>query len=155
MYAMQAIHPLLDREAPGIVHLLLSSSIIITPLAALSRPVAGTIRDTLVVTLPGSTKAVRENLTTLLDAGVVRHALDLIKGGSGKEVHSMLAKGGDPRSSEVSTFQGHAHHHLEYHERHHVHDHTHSHVHRHSHILKSDGTTFAGTLRIERLRIYL
>ncbi|KLO08507.1 molybdenum cofactor synthesis domain protein [Schizopora paradoxa] len=68
----EAIKALLEREAPGLVHLLLSSSISHTPLAALSRPVAGSIGRTLVVTLPGSTKAVRENLTCLLESGILR-----------------------------------------------------------------------------------
>ncbi|KAI6034880.1 hypothetical protein F5J12DRAFT_901815 [Pisolithus orientalis] len=83
--SLKAISPLLERQAPGLVHLLLSSSLKHTPLAALSRPLAGTIGKTLVVTLPGSTKAVRENLDALLSNGVLDHALDLIKGGSGKD----------------------------------------------------------------------
>ena len=37
-----------------------------TPLAVLSRPVAGTRSNTLVVTLPGSVKAVRENLGSIM-----------------------------------------------------------------------------------------
>jgi gephyrin len=86
----QAISPLLDRAAPGLVHLILSSSIQATPLASLSRPVAGTIGSTLVVTLPGSPKAVKENITALLSSGVITHALDLVKGGSGKAVHKAL-----------------------------------------------------------------
>lgn len=86
----QAISPLLDRSAPGVVHLLLSSSIQITPLASLSRPVAGTIGSTLVVTLPGSPKAAGENISALLSSGVITHALDLLKGGSGKAVHKAL-----------------------------------------------------------------
>ncbi|KAK0190455.1 hypothetical protein F5146DRAFT_1137290 [Armillaria mellea] len=65
----EAITPLLEREASGIVHLLLSVSLKHTPLAALSRPVAGTIKNTLVVTLPGSTKAVTENVQALLQGG--------------------------------------------------------------------------------------
>lgn len=36
-----------------------------TPLAVISRPVAGVRGSTLVVTLPGSPKAVKENLDTL------------------------------------------------------------------------------------------
>ena len=63
-----------------------------TPLASLSRPIAGSIKNTLVVTLPGSTKAVKENLTALLDNGIVSHALDLLNGGSGKDVHVKLAE---------------------------------------------------------------
>lgn len=82
---------MLEREASGLVHLLLSASLKFTPLAALSRPVAGTIRKTLVVTLPGSMKAVKENLDALFSDGVVEHALDLISGGSGVQVHTALA----------------------------------------------------------------
>ncbi|KIO12388.1 hypothetical protein M404DRAFT_993385, partial [Pisolithus tinctorius Marx 270] len=92
----EAISPLLERQAPGLVHLLLSSSLKHTPLAVLSRPLAGTIGKTLVVTLPGSTKAVRENLDALLSNGVLDHALDLTKGGSGKVVHAALGSGHTP-----------------------------------------------------------
>ncbi|KAJ7639494.1 MoaB/Mog domain-containing protein [Roridomyces roridus] len=100
----EAISPLLEREAPGLVHLMMSSSLKHTPLAALSRPVAGTVKNTLVVTLPGSVKAVKENLEALLAGGVVNHAIELIRGGTGKQVHAELA--------------GHHHHH-----HHHHHDH--------------------------------
>jgi gephyrin len=61
----EAIEPLLDRKAPGIVHALLEAGLQHTPLAVLSRPVAGVRGNTLIVTLPGSTKAVRENLQAL------------------------------------------------------------------------------------------
>jgi hypothetical protein len=47
-----------------------------TPLAALSRPVAGVRGQSLVITLPGSPKACVENLTGLLP--VLRHAVDLL-----------------------------------------------------------------------------
>ncbi|KAL1939973.1 hypothetical protein VTO73DRAFT_9308 [Trametes versicolor] len=88
----EAIKPLLEREASGLVQLMLAASLQATPLAALSRPVAGTIRRTLVVTLPGSVKAVQENLAALL--GVVPHALELVRGGSGGAVHAALAAEG-------------------------------------------------------------
>jgi gephyrin len=110
----QAISPLLEREASGLVHLLLSSSLKHTPLAALSRPVAGTIKDTLIVTLPGSIKAVKENLQALLSGGVIQHAIELIRGGTGQQVHTALA------SSPTTTQSSHAHHH---HHHHHDHDH--------------------------------
>ncbi|PBK67026.1 hypothetical protein ARMSODRAFT_1020992 [Armillaria solidipes] len=86
----EAIAPLLEREASGLVHLLLSASLKHTPLAALSRPVAGTIKNTLVVTLPGSTKAVTENVQALLQGGVLNHAIELIRGGTGQQVHSQI-----------------------------------------------------------------
>lgn len=83
----QAISPLINRPAPGLVQLMVSYSISKTPMAALSRPVAGVISgsNTLVVTLPGSPRAVREGLEAL--APVIGHALELLKGGDGKEVH--------------------------------------------------------------------
>ncbi|KAG5648722.1 hypothetical protein DXG03_000069 [Asterophora parasitica] len=111
--------PLLEREASGLVHLLLSTSLKYTPLAALSRPVAGTIGKTLVVTLPGSVKAVKENLQTLLNAGLVEHSIDLIRGGKGQRVHAELAKSsGEALRPSGSTPHIHHHHH-----HHHGHDH--------------------------------
>ncbi|KAF7318396.1 Molybdopterin molybdenumtransferase [Mycena chlorophos] len=104
----EAVTPLIERHASGLVHLMTSASLKHTPLAALSRPVAGTIKNTLVVTLPGSVKAVKENVDALLAGGVVNHAIELIRGGSGKQVHANLAAG------------GHEHHH---HRQHHDHDH--------------------------------
>ncbi|CAN0434233.1 unnamed protein product, partial [Hapterophycus canaliculatus] len=61
----EAIRPLLHREAPGVVHAIFQGGLKYTPLAVLSRPVAGTRNNTLVVTLPGSVKAVKENLGSL------------------------------------------------------------------------------------------
>ncbi|KAG2073679.1 hypothetical protein BDR04DRAFT_1094696 [Suillus decipiens] len=89
----EAISPLLEREAAGIVHLLLAESLKRTPLAALSRPVAGTVGNTLVVTLPGSVKAVKENLEALFANGFIEHAIDLIRGGTGKQVHAAMGSG--------------------------------------------------------------
>ncbi|KAI8987723.1 hypothetical protein BDF20DRAFT_285905 [Mycotypha africana] len=72
----EAIKPVLDRETLGLTHLLLSSSISITPFAALSRPVTGILKKTLIVTLPGSPKACEENLGAIMP--VLPHALDLL-----------------------------------------------------------------------------
>ncbi|KAJ6532257.1 MoaB/Mog domain-containing protein [Mycena vulgaris] len=106
----EAISPLLERAAPGLVHLMLAASLQHTPLAALSRPVAGTVKNTLVVTLPGSVKAVTENMAALLSGGVVNHAIELINGGSGKQVHAALAAG-----SVGSASHQHHHHHHDHH----------------------------------------
>lgn len=92
------------------MHLLLSDSVKHTPLAALSRPVAGTIKNTLVVTFPGSPKAVKENLESLFSAGI-GHAVDLIRGGTGAAVHAELAKSVSPSSSGKTGSDGHHHHH--------------------------------------------
>lgn len=100
----------MEREAAGIVHLLLAESLKRTPLAALSRPVAGTVGNTLVVTLPGSVKAVKENLEALFANGFIEHAIDLIRGGTGKQVHAAMGSG----------HGGVPHHHHHHHHDHHV-----------------------------------
>lgn len=73
----EATRPLLDREAPGIVVAMLRESLKITPYAMLSRPAAGMRGQTLIVNLPGSPKAVRENLETLLPA--LPHGIELLR----------------------------------------------------------------------------
>jgi gephyrin len=98
---------------------MLSSSIKHTPLAALSRPVAGTVKNTLVTTLPGSVKAVKENLEALFQAGVVDHAIELIKGGSGKQVHGQLAAN-DAANPADNTNTHHHHHHHHHHGGHNI-----------------------------------
>lgn len=107
----EAISILLERPASGIVHLLLSASLKHTPLAALSRPVAGTFHNSLIITLPGSTKAVAENLEALLVGGLLDHAVDLVRGGTGKKVHSALQSGASSTSSHHAHHHHHHHHH--------------------------------------------
>lgn len=48
------------------MHAIYQGGLKYTQLAVLSRPVAGTRNNTLVVTLPGSVKAVKENLGSLV-----------------------------------------------------------------------------------------
>ncbi|KAG2210908.1 hypothetical protein INT47_000062 [Mucor saturninus] len=72
----EAVKPLLTRETPGITHLLLSSSLAVTPFAALSRPVTGIRDKTMIITLPGSPKACQENMSAILN--LLPHALDLL-----------------------------------------------------------------------------
>lgn len=69
----EAISPLLTRECPGFVVQMLTASLKVTPMAMLARPVAGTIGQTLVITLPGSVKGAKENLEALFPA--LDHAL--------------------------------------------------------------------------------
>ncbi|KAF9462017.1 MoaB/Mog domain-containing protein [Collybia nuda] len=80
----EAVRPLMEREAPGLIHLIMTSSLQHTPFAALSRPAAGTIGRTLVITFPGSVKAVKENLDALFNGGVLERAVEYLQGGAEK-----------------------------------------------------------------------
>lgn len=98
------------------MHLILAASLQKTPLAALSRPVAGTVKNTLVVTLPGSVKAVKENLEALLAGGVADHALTLVKGASSRQLHadpapSVSSQSTSPRADSHTNAHHHHHHH--------------------------------------------
>lgn len=77
----EATRVLLDREVPGICEAMRFASFQKTPHAMLSRGVAGIRKESLIVNLPGSEKAARENLAVLLPA--LPHGLYKIKGGKG------------------------------------------------------------------------
>ncbi len=74
----EATRAVIDREAPGLVVAMVCEGLKHTPLAMLTRAVAGLRGRTLIVNLPGSPKAVRENLQVILP--VLPHALELARG---------------------------------------------------------------------------
>lgn len=69
-----------DRIVPGIPEAMRAASLKITPQAMLSRAQAGIRNQTLIINLPGSPKAVRENLDAILPA--LSHGLELLSGDS-------------------------------------------------------------------------
>ena len=74
----EATCAVIEREVPGIAEALRAASLAKTPMAMLSRGVAGIRRHTLIVNLPGSPKAVAECLEVLLP--VLPHAAETLHG---------------------------------------------------------------------------
>jgi len=81
----EATQRVIERNAPGIAETLRAESLKITKHAMLSRAVAGIRGKTLIINMPGSPKAVRENLEILFP--ILPHALELLEGGSGEQTH--------------------------------------------------------------------
>ena len=74
----QALASLLDYEVPGMAETMRHQGLRSTPLAMLSRQVAGVVGGRLVLALPGSPRAVAESLDAVWDA--LPHALTLLRG---------------------------------------------------------------------------
>lgn len=74
----EATRRVIQRDAPGLAELMRAEGLRKTPMAALSRGICGIAGRTLIVNLPGSERAVRENLDAL--APILPHALQLISG---------------------------------------------------------------------------
>ncbi|QLA17415.1 MogA/MoaB family molybdenum cofactor biosynthesis protein [Desulfolutivibrio sulfoxidireducens] len=77
-FTPEATRAVIDKRLPGFEAAMLSASLAKTPHGAISRAVAGTLGHSIVVNLPGSPKAVRENFAAVLPA--LRHALDKLQG---------------------------------------------------------------------------
>ena len=80
--APEATLAVADRQVPGIAEYMRAKSFEITPKAMLSRGVAVIRGSSLIINLPGSPKAVRENLDFIMPA--LGHGLDIMLGIDGE-----------------------------------------------------------------------
>jgi molybdenum cofactor synthesis domain-containing protein len=74
----EATRRVIEREAPGIAEAIRAESLKVTPMAMISRGVAGVASNTLIINLPGSPKAVRESFAVIKP--VLAHSADLLAG---------------------------------------------------------------------------
>ena len=74
----EATLDVIERQVPGIPEAMRMNSLQITKRAMLSRAVAGICQQTLIINLPGSPKAVRENLEFIVTE--LAHGLEILRG---------------------------------------------------------------------------
>ena len=74
----EATRSVIEREIPGLTELMRARGREATPLAVLSRAVAGTRGRVLIVNLPGSPKGAVESLDAIVE--LVPHVLELLRG---------------------------------------------------------------------------
>ena len=77
----EATLAVLEKEAPGFTEAMRQKSMEITPHGMLSRARSGIRKKSLIINLPGSPKAVRENLGFIEKA--IPHAVELLRGTGG------------------------------------------------------------------------
>jgi len=74
----EALIPLLDRRIPGIEEAIRNYGQDRTPFSMLSRSVAGTINNTIILALPGSTNGAKESMDAIFPA--ILHTFRILKG---------------------------------------------------------------------------
>ena len=74
----EATRDVIERETPGLTEAMRATGLTVTPKATLSRAVAGIRKQTLIVNMPDSPKAVREYLEVLKPA--LPHGIEILKG---------------------------------------------------------------------------
>ena len=76
----EATRAVIDYEVPGIAELMRSAGFRKTPMAALSRALAGVRAQSLIINLPGSVKGATESLEAVVP--VLQHACGILAGSS-------------------------------------------------------------------------
>jgi molybdopterin adenylyltransferase len=74
----EATLSIIDREIPGIAEAMRAESLKKTPMAMLSRAIAGQRGNTVIVNMPGSPKACKECMDVIIQA--IPHAIEIING---------------------------------------------------------------------------
>ena len=148
----------MHKQAPGLVHGMLAASLDVTPcklskptcptcsllqsVAVMSRTVAGVRKNTIIITLPGSPKASRENLRAIVK--LLPHACKQAAGADSRQLH---AGGVERLEKEAGVWPGprrlpsHSGSHNHFHGDSRGHSHEHSHGHAHGHAMPIRHTT--------------
>ena len=74
----EATRGVIEKELPGFGELMRMHSLKYVPTSILARGIAGTVESSFILNLPGSPKAIRENLEAVFPA--IPYAIDLIGG---------------------------------------------------------------------------
>ena len=74
----EATEEIIEKRVPGIPEAIRAYSLTITKRAMLSRATAGIRKDTLIINMPGSPKAVEESLTYIISE--LKHGLEIMVG---------------------------------------------------------------------------
>ena len=77
----EATRAVVEREIPGVAEVMRAEGRKATPLAALSRAVAGVRGQTAIINLPGSPKGAVESLDAIVN--LIPHIVDLLEGRTG------------------------------------------------------------------------
>lgn len=95
----EATQAVVHRSVPGIPEAMRAESMKVTPRGCLSRSVAGIRGRTLIINLPGSEKAARENLSAVLEA--IIHGLVMLRSSGSADCATPISGGKIPPSMDA------------------------------------------------------